>query len=338
MKKSYLVILLVYLIGPVVDAHAQADQIDRDRKKRAQTGMQFLSISMSPRAAAMGDAMAAVDLASSMAMFYNPATMASLDGGSASFGIVDWIADIGYSSGSIAYSPLGGRYGVFGATLMAVDYGDLEGTIRADNEQGYEVTGDFSPTALAIGVGYAKSLSDRFAIGANARYVHQDLGESVMSADMATQGNTVSTPVFDFGVLYRTGYRSLTLAMMARNFSPAVKFEEDAFETPLSLNVGASFNMADLMPAAGSMHDLLISVEAGHPRSYAEQIRIGGEYRFMNLLSLRAGYFFPSDEQGLSLGGGLNLSYSGLSLGIDYSYSTFGIFDNVNRFGVLVGF
>src|SRR5690606_20186382 len=144
---------------------------------------------------------------------------------------------------------------------------------------------------------------DRCAIGANARYVHQDLGESVMSADMATQGNTVSTPVFDFGVLYRTGYRSLTLAMMARNFSPAVKFEEDAFETPLSLNVGASFNMADLMPAAGSMHDLLISVEAGHPRSYAEQIRIGGEYRFMNLLSLRAGYFFPSDEQGLSLGG-----------------------------------
>jgi hypothetical protein len=311
---------------------------DNLRDKRGQTGLQFLTVSMSPRAAALGNAMVAVDMSSSLAMFYNPAAMASLDGGHLALGNVQWIADIGYNSGTVAYSPADGQYGTFGINVMAVDYGALEGTIRSENEVGYERTGDFSPTALAIGVGYATSLSDRFSLGGTARYVRQDLGDSIMDGDGTTQSNSVSTPAFDFGVLYRTGFRSLNIGMSIRNFSPSVTYEEESFEAPLLLSIGASFNMMDLTASASDMHSFLLTAEAGHPRSYDEQIRLGGEYRFMNILSLRVGYVFPTDEQGISAGAGLNLQVSNLTFGADYAYTAFGDLGNVNMVGLQIGF
>ena len=338
MKKCLFYALLAALSVLQVQAVYSQDVLDKPTEKRGQTGLQFLSVSMSPRAAALSNAMTAVDMGSSLAMFYNPAAMASLDGGHLALGNVQWIADIGYNSGSVAYSPAGGRFGTFGINVMAVDYGDLEGTIRSENEVGYERTGEFSPSALAIGIGYATALSDRFTVGGTARYVRQDLGDTIMNGEGMTQSNSVSTPVFDFGVQYRTGYRSLNLGFSVRNFSPSITYEEESFEAPLLLSIGASFNMMDLAPSASDMHSFLLTAEAGNPRSYDEQIRVGGEYRFMNIVSLRAGYVFPTDEQGISAGAGLNLEVSGLTFGADYAYTAFGDLGDVNLLGIQIGF
>ena len=342
--KGYISSLLLVLVATLQLQTAQAqdeqpDVLDHPRDKRAQTGMQFLSVSMNPRAAALADAMVASDVGSSAAMFYNPAAMASLEGGDLSVGIIQWIADINYSGATIGFSPSGGRWGTFAITAVSVEYGDIEGTIRSSSDRGYERTGTFSPSALALGVGYARSLSDRFSVGGGIRYVQQDLGDSIMDVDMTSQENTASTPVFDFGVLYRTGFRSLNLGMSARNFSPTVTFEEEAFETPLVLAAGASIDILDVVsPGLTANHGLVISAEAGHPRSYDEQVRIGGEYQFMNILFLRAGYVTPNDEQGITLGAGLNLDVSGVSFGADYAYTQFGDLGNVNRMGVHLGF
>ena len=337
MKKCFYTLLAALSVLQVQAVHGQ-DVLDKPTDKRGQTGFQFLTVSMSPRAAALGNAMTAIDMGSSLAMFYNPASMASLDGGHLALGSVQWIADIGYNSGSVAYSPAGGQYGTIGVNVMAVDYGELEGTIRSENEVGYERTGEFSPSALAIGLGYATSLSDRFSLGGTARYVRQDLGDTVMDGDGTMQSNSVNTPVFDFGVQYQTGYRSLNLGFSVRNFSPSVTYEEESFEAPLLLSIGASFNMMDLAASASDMHSFLLTAEAGHPRSYDEQVRVGGEYRFMNIISLRGGYVFPTDEQGLSLGAGLNLELSGLRFGADYAYTAFGDLGNVNLLGIQFGF
>src|SRR5690606_1999453 len=128
-----------------------------------------------------------------------------------------------------------------GVNVVAVDYGDFEGTVRADNASGYEDTGIFSPTAMAIGVGYARALSDRFAIGGGVKYAVQDLGEFAVSRNGAGFTNDdykLSTPAFDFGVLYKTGFRSLNLAMSVRNFSRELKYEQENFELPLSFRIG----------------------------------------------------------------------------------------------------
>ncbi len=338
MKKCFFYTLLTALSVLQVQAVYSQDVTDNPREKRGQTGLQFLTVSMSPRATALGSAMVAVDMGSSLAMFYNPAAMASLEGGHLALGNVQWIADIGYNTGTVAYRPANGQYGTFGISVMAVNYGELEGTIRSENEAGYERTGEFSPNALAIGVGYATSLSDRFSLGGTARFVRQDLGDSVMDGDGTRQSNSVSAPVFDFGVLYRTGYRSLNIGMSVRNFSPEVTYEEESLEAPLLLSIGASFNMMDLSSSASDMHSFLVTAEAGHPRSFDEQIRLGGEYSFMNILSLRAGYVFPTDEQGISAGAGLNLEVSGLMFGADYAYTAFGDLGNVNQLGIQISF
>ena len=58
----------------------------------------------------------------------------------------------------------------------------------------------------------------------------------------------------------------------------------------------------------------------------------------MNSFSLRGGYIFPSDLGGFSAGGGVKMDMSGLILGIDYSWTDAGVFDNTHRFAVKFGF
>ena len=68
------------------------------------------------------------------------------------------------------------------------------------------------------------------------------------------------------------------------------------------------------------------------------QLHIGGEYTFMNILSLRAGYVSPTDEQGVNFGAGLKHEFVGFKFGVDYSYLDFGVFDNVNRFSINISY
>lgn len=51
----------------------------------------------------------------------------------------------------------------------------------------------------------------------------------------------------------------------------------------------------------------------------------------METFALRGGYTFPTDEQEFSLGVGFKQSISDIKFAIDYSYTPFGIFDNVHR-------
>jgi hypothetical protein len=82
------------------------------------------------------------------------------------------------------------------------------------------------------------------------------------------------------------------------------------------------------------MHSLLVAVDASHPRDYPEQVSFGAEYLFMDSFSLRGGYTFPTDEQEFTLGVGFKQSISDVKFAIDYSYTPFGIFDNVHRISI----
>lgn len=331
---------LILLLVPMVNAQDLTGDLGTD--KLAQTSFKFLKISPDARAAALGDAMTATEMHSSMAMFYNPAGMARLTGQfSAGFSNTQWIADISYNAVSGAVST--GNYGVFGVSLMFAEYGDLIGTIRSSNEQGFTEYSELglaspSPSALAIGLGYAIAITDRFSVGANVKYASQDLGQAVISAAGQTEDNKESTVAFDFGVLYNTGFRSLNFALSVRNFSQELTYVDESFELPLTFNVGVSMNLADFTSMDPSLHALNVMVEAERPRDFSEQISVGGEYVFRELLSLRAGYTFPADEQGVSLGAGLNYAISNIGFGVDYAYTTFGVFSNVQRIGVHLSF
>jgi len=218
-----------------------ATAVAQENKKLAQTGLQFLSVVSDARAGAMGGAMTSLEFQSS-ALFFNPAGMANLNGFfDLSVSQNQWITDINHNTVSLALRPADGRFGVFGFSLQSVDYGDILGTVVADNPQGYEDTGKLSVSALALGLGYAKALSNRFSVGGQVKWVRQTLGQSLVSAAgnaTVSVKNEVTPLAFDFGTLFKTGVKSLAFGMSVRNFSQEIKFEEEGFQLPLLFTLG----------------------------------------------------------------------------------------------------
>ena len=169
--------LAVLALGSMTLAAALPARAQQD--KLAQTTMKFLALSVDARASALGDAVTAVE-GLPTSLFYNPAGMArQTESAMVGVGQVQWIADVNHNIASASFAPARGRFGIIGVTLQQVDYGDLQETIRANNDQGYDDLGAFSPSAFAVGVGYARALTDRFSIGAHVKYASLDLASPV---------------------------------------------------------------------------------------------------------------------------------------------------------------
>jgi hypothetical protein len=177
-------------------------------------------------------------------------------------------------------------------------------------------------------------------IGSVAMEVPENWGDgrSINIGDTNPHDFRKATVAFDFGVVYRTGFRSLNIAMRARNFSRDLEYERNPFELPLTFQIGASMNLMDFTHLDPSLHAFALSVDAERHRDYPEQLRLGGEYIFMNTIALRAGYAYPTDQQGVNLGVGLQADVRGIAFGADYAYIPFGLFGGVNQLGLRLGF
>jgi hypothetical protein len=138
--------------------------------------------------------------------------------------------------------------------------------------------------------------------------------------------------VFDFGVLYNTGFESLSFGMSIRNFSEEIRYAQESFQLPLTFRIGVSMNTLDLLNMDPDKHSFLLSIDATHPRDFPEQIGIGAEYIFMKMFALRAGYEFPNDEHGFAAGVGFQKDIADFRFGLDYAYTPFGVFGDVHRF------
>ncbi len=346
MRKSrtffdYLILLamMATLFSPMTRAQ------ERTNAKLAQTGMKFLSVGLNARQAALADAFTAAD-GNSVSMFYNPAGMARLDGtADMSLGSANWIADIKHYSLSAAMKV--GDLGVFGLSFQYADYGKIEATILANNTQGFLDVGVIKPNAYAVGLGYARALTDKFSVGGNVKFVRQDLGSGVTQATytgtagaytgatvVSENKNAVDVIAFDFGLIYRTGYKSLTLGMAVRNFAREVKYQKESFQLPLAFRIGVSMNVFDLVGFEREKQALVITADAEHPRDFPEQMKVGLEYVFMDVVSARVGYVGPADEHSLSYGLGVQYQH----FAVDYAYTPFGIFNQVSRFSVRMWF
>jgi hypothetical protein len=299
------------------------------KEKLAQTGFGFLSVGQDARAAAMGEAYTTEEGFAS-ALFYNPAGMARFDKQiDVSVNYFNWIADIEYVSMAVIYRPLEGRFGTIGISVCKIDYGTMKGTIVWGNTQGYIDTGEFDADAMAIGIGYAKSLTDKFSVGGQIKNVGQALGKSEIPG-VGVKRNVANTLAFDFGTIYHTGFKSLVFGMSVRNFSQEIKFEKESFQLPLTFKIGLSVNAMDFIEENVKAHSLLIIMDAVHPRSYPEYVNLGAEYTFQNVFSLRTGYISNQTEYGWTAGFGINT----MGVRFSYAYTPFGVFDNVQRFSL----
>lgn len=295
--------------------------------KTAQTGLQFLKVDVGARAAAMGGSYVMVG-DDATAMFYNPAGMAKMDNNVDFFVTrTEWLADISYNAGAVAKSF--GTLGTVGISYIAADYGEMMGTMYdGSTEQGYSTTGVLDVGAYSIGISYAKAMTNKFTIGGQIKYCAQNLGSNLLS-NGSTMENKVGGMAYDFGTMFYPGFKSFRLGMSIRNFSPEFEYVEEGFELPLTFALGFAMDVLDLM--GDHENQLLVSLDATHPRDYSERIHLGAEYLFMDMIALRGGYKFNYDNEGLTAGVGFQKDVGGLFLNIGYSYSESEYFDAVSR-------
>jgi opacity protein-like surface antigen len=312
--------------------------------KTGTTSAAFLKIGVGSRAIGMGGAF--VGTASDIsAMYWNPAGLATLNGSEATFNHVSWFADVQYDFAGVALSL--SEFGTLGAfvNVLTMDEMDVR-TIEMP-----EGTGErFKAGGIELGLSYARSLTDQFSIGFNAKYIREDLWHmSSMSFAL------------DVGVLYKIAVlNELRLGANIANFGPKMKLEGrdnlyviqvggaegnqinsdiqlESFDLPLLFRVGLA---ADVIKADAAR--LTLAVDAVHPNDNSEYLNTGFEFGWNEIVFLRGGWkslFERDTEQRWTLGAGLNYRVLGdIGLKIDYAYQDFGRLANVHYFSVGVKF
>ncbi|GIS39911.1 hypothetical protein Ct9H90mP12_1050 [bacterium] len=251
------------------------------------------------------------------------------------FSANNWIAGIKHDAFSLSVSPNNGQFGFFGPfSLLNVDYGELQGTMVWDNDQGFIDTEKFYPSALAIGFGYGRALSESFSFGgAGLKKAYQYLGHNVVPV---TDSSKVVEKIFPMplllflGTIYMTDWHGFTFGMSVRNFSDETQYAYDGFQLPLTFRIGGSIDLFSFVPAVSEKQSFLFAIDALHPRSYPERVNLGLEYSFMSIGYMRFGYLYNYDERDLTYGAGFKLG----PLSIDYALTPFGVFDSVNRISI----
>ena len=327
LKKIFIFIIIIFLFSPAV-SYAQ---------KVGSTSMQFLKVMPCARATALGEAYA-VWATGAEAVFWNPAGLASMEHMELSTTYVNWLFDA--QQGAVSYALAIPGFGNIGIQAQYVDFGEFEETTNAtpfiNDPINPGFTGrTFTPFSYLVGIAYARYLTDRFSVGIGIKYAHESLfnGEEVMAQVKTNVYEQIKTwadgILFDFGIRYNTGFRSVYLASAVQNFGADVKYAKESYPVPLlfRLGIGADLIGLDGLFHTGSTeHRLSMAYDIFHPNDYAQQMHAGVEYEFAGLIALRGGYKFNYDYDGLTFGAGVKHEIEGLKLSVDYSYGAMGTY------------
>ncbi|HEX3072028.1 MAG TPA: hypothetical protein VHP30_00310, partial [Ignavibacteriales bacterium] len=117
-----------------------------------------------------------------------------------------------------------------------------------------------------------------------------------------------------------------------------VNIEMDTWELPMIFQIGVSTNIIKT-----ENYRALIAAAAVHPTNDFESVNVGGEFAFMDVVTLRGGYqslFLDDAEGGLTLGIGVNskMLFSDAIVKFDYAYRDYGRLKDVHSFSVSMAF
>lgn len=319
-KKVLLTALLAVLLLPNLQ-FAQSGIEPTKISRVGQSGWQFLKVNGDPRQAALGGSMMTTSQPGASVVFGSPAMLTLVKGANIQFNTQNWIADIRHHS--FAYSQQIQGMGTFALSMVVMDYGDIPETVHLPLQGGGTVpyvTGEmFTAQDMAVGLSYARQITAQLSLGGSLRYLNQTIAGVGMSNWSA-----------DFSTLYFTGFRSLRMSLSARNFGPdahLVGYSEELqsepvdIRMPLELRAGVAY---DLLEGKESPHFLTMILEGKVSSDGPEKIHLGSEYLFRQLLAVRAGYRFNYDEEGLTLGAGINFPIGAQRYSLNYAFLDFG--------------
>ena len=338
--------LALMIAGLAQPAHAQLDPDPgiglppTDFSRVGQAGFQFLKLPTHARQAGMGGVNSSLGRGDAASSLTNPASLVDMTSLNIGLTNVRWFADINY------YSMAAARYfegiGVIGVNLLFLDYGDMPRTenrailvdgVPTGRSEVLTDLGTVTAQDLALGVSYARRVTEQLHFGVNAKYITETLDDA-----------TVGAWAVDIGTVFHTGIRSLRVTMVGRNIGPdtqiasfdeRIGYEPADVRMPVNFSFGAAYDLME--GGAGSLHHWTVAAEFVHPNDGAEKVNMGTEYTFRNLFSVRGGYRFNYDEEGLTLGTGINVGLSGYTLNVGYAFWEFGRLGSVHIVSMAFG-
>jgi len=297
-------------------------------QKVGTTSMQFLKVMPTARGTAMGEAYSTVATGAE-AVFWNPGGVAILERPELSLSYIDWIFDTRPGAFSGAFSLA--QWGVVGLQVQYVDYGIFDEALANPAR----LTGrQFRPFTYLVGLTYSRSLTDRFSTGLTVKYAHESLFDDASVSITSTQGlsETVNTyadaVLFDFGLVYNTGYRSVVIAASVQNFGASIVYAKEASPAPMlfRLGIGGDLLSPEGLWTGSEDHRVSAAVDLFQPNDYTQQLHAGIEYEFVRKFAVRAGYKFNYDFEGFTVGLGFRQEISAMMISFDYSYGSLGMY------------
>jgi hypothetical protein len=294
--------------------------------KVGQSGLIFLSFPTDARRGAMADAGVGLLGDGPGAVFLNPGLLGYVHNREAFFSHVEWIADTKHSTAGFIWQ-FPNLPGSFSLGYILHDSGTINGTTIDPNpaSNGFRDTGTFSTTDYALSGGWGFQITDRFSVGAQLRFAHQDLG----TASGASGAASINAVAVDLGTYFNTGFRNMVLAMSVRNFSEEKEFLRERFELPRTFRLGAVIDMVSMWGNTPVPHHFDFLAEIDSPIDFDERILLGAEYRFKRPdqsfgVALRGGYKLNHDTEDYSMGGGITYeTESNKGVRIDYAFKHF---------------
>jgi len=303
----------------------------------------FLKIPIDARGTARGEAVV-TGFGTPATVFYNPATLALLDQPAAHFSYVDWYVGISLNHASIALPIPSG--GVLGLNMVSMSSGQMEITTELDQDG----TGDFFEVgALQMGLAYARSLTDRFMIGANAKILRETIYNTHAQGFALDVGGRYVMPwpgfilgftINNFGTkMQMTGDDLITTVdpdpiNSGNNDIINAYFATDEFDIPLRMVIGASWEVIDTQ-----FLNILVEADGVYPSDNYEWMNIGMDAGILNnLLYVSAGVshlFLPENDPLISMGGGLSYQImGGIILQVDYAIQSHTYFNYNEHFSI----
>jgi len=282
-------------------------------QRRGTSSLQFLKIGSGARATGMGESFVAVanDIS---ALYWNPAGITQFSENGLTFSHSRWFVDTDVNF-------FGGVYHIgensIGVSVTSLSTEDMKVTTEFQ-PQG---TGEyFKFSDIALGVTYARQLTDQLSFGATVKYVHENRGELKMHGVLD-----------DLGTYYKTGLGTARFAVVISNFggqiSPTgtirkvdgtVISDWQRFPPPTLFRIGFAME-----PWMTDNNKLTTSIQLNSPNDNAENVNLGFEYSFKNIFFFRGGYKINVDAENFSFGAGVNIPVSFAKANVDYSFANY---------------
>jgi len=276
-------------------------------------GLGFLKIGVGAEAIGMGESHVA-QAHNLFASYWNPAGLSLMQRAQLGFMHNSWFEGINHEFVGYVH-PLGG-FGVVATSFSYLSFGELE---RRDASG--ELKGNFRPYDLALVLSYARKFASDLAMGANLKFLREQIDDKKAQAI-----------AFDFGGRYDVPNTQLTLGVNLQHLGTKVKFVEESFDLPLNLKVGMGYRLLD--------NSFAVAADLNRPWDNDVNIGLGIEYTPITLFHLRSGYRYSLGGNDLGAASGLTagLGLSIESYQIDYAFVSFGQLGQTHRVSVLANF